>query len=38
MGKTYSKEEEEGPLKLSEYFENTLGRGVLATADAEGHR
>ena len=23
-------------VKLSEYFENTLGRGVLATADAKG--
>ena len=23
-------------MKLSEYFENTLGRGVLATADAKG--
>ncbi|MHB8108661.1 MAG: pyridoxamine 5'-phosphate oxidase family protein [Syntrophorhabdaceae bacterium] len=23
-------------MKLSEYFENTMGRGVLATADASG--
>ena len=23
-------------MKLSEYFENTLGRGVLATADSKG--
>ena len=23
-------------MKLSEYFENTLGRGVLATSDANG--
>jgi len=26
----------EGNMKLSEYFENTTGRGVLATSDADG--
>jgi hypothetical protein len=28
---------EGGSMKLSEYFENTAGKGVLATADASGY-
>jgi hypothetical protein len=27
---------QEDPMKLSEYFENTAGKGVLATADSSG--